>query len=139
VRAERSWLTPAQARIFLDAVVEDRLAALYRTALSLGMRQGELISLRSQDVDLDAGRLRVTRVLDRAGDGQTFMEPKVDRSRRTLDMLASVVAALRVHSDRQRFERQATGRRWQDSGLVLITPAGTALDPANLLKRSSVI
>jgi hypothetical protein len=50
VRAERSWLTPAQARIFLDAVVKDRLAALYRMALSLGMRQGELIGLRWQDV-----------------------------------------------------------------------------------------
>jgi integrase len=98
------------------------------------MRQGELIGLRWQDVDLDAGRLRVTRALDRAGDGQTFKEPKTARSRRTLDMPASVVAALRVHWDQQQFERQAAGRRWQDSGLVFVTPAGTALDPANLLK-----
>jgi integrase len=134
VRAERSWLTPAQARVFLDAVVDDRLAALYRMALSLGMRQGELIGLRWQDVDLEAGRLRVTRALDRAGDGQTFKEPKTDRSRRTLDMPASVIAALRVHWDRQQFERQAAGRRWQESGLVFVTPVGTALDPANLLK-----
>jgi integrase len=81
-------------------------------------------------MDLDAGRLRVTRALDRAGDGQTFKEPKTERSRRTLDMPASVVAALRVHSERQRFERQATGRRWQKTGLVFTT--GTALSPRNV-------
>jgi integrase len=32
------------------------------------------------------------------------------------------------------FERQAAGRRWRESGLVFVTPAGTALDPANPLK-----
>jgi integrase len=134
VRGERSWLAPTQARIFLDAVAGDRLAALYRMALSLGMRQGELIGLRWQDVDLDSCRLRVTRALDRAGNGQTFKEPKTDRSRRTLDMPSSVVAASQVHRDRQQFERQAAGRHWQESGLVFVTPVGTALDPANLLK-----
>jgi integrase len=98
--------------------------------LGLGMRQGELISLRRQDVDLDTGRLRVTRALNRASDGQMFKEPKTERSRRTLDMPASVVAALRVHSDRQQFERQAAGRRWQKTGLVFTT--GTALSPRNV-------
>jgi hypothetical protein len=85
-------------------------------------------------VDLDSCRLRVTRALDRAGNGQTFKEPKTDRSRRTLDMPSSVVAASQVHRDRQQFERQAAGRHWQESGLVFVTPVGTALDPANLLK-----
>lgn len=134
VRKEREWLTPEQGRRFLDAVAEDRQAALYRLALSLGMRQGELIGLRWQDVDLDAGRLRVSRTLDRAGDGQTFKEPKTEQSRRTIDLPASVVAALRAHRDRQHFERQAAGTRWQETGLVFVTPVGTALDPANLLK-----
>jgi integrase len=98
------------------------------------MRQGELISLCWQDVDLDAGRLRVTRALDRAGDGQTFKEPKTVRSRRTLDMPASVVAALHAHRDRQAFERQAVGAHWQETGFVFTTTIGTPLDPRNVLR-----
>jgi integrase len=96
--------------------------------------EGELIGLRWQDVNLGGSRLRVTRALDRAGDGQTFKEPKTERSRRTLDMPASVVASLRVYWDQQQFERQAAGRRWQESGLEFVTPAGTVLNPTNLLK-----
>jgi integrase len=134
VRTERAWMTPEQARVFLESVADDRFAALYRMALALGMRQGELIALRWQDVNLDAGVLRVARALDRAGEGHTFKEPKTERSRRTPDLPASVVAALRAHRDRQHFERQAAGRHWHESGLVFVSPIGTALDPANLLK-----
>jgi integrase len=83
---------------------------------------------------VEAGWLHVERTLDRAGDGQTFKEPKTERSRCTIDLPATVVAAVRAHHDRQHFERQAAGKRWQETGLVFATPIGTALDPANLLK-----
>src|SRR5688500_15036586 len=49
----------------LLAAEGDRLAALYRLALTLGLRRGELLGLRWQDVDRDGGRLRVTRSLQR--------------------------------------------------------------------------
>jgi integrase len=49
-------------------------------------------------------------------------------------MPPSVVAALRMHSNGQQFERQAAGRRWQESGLVVVTLTRTVHDPASLLK-----
>jgi integrase len=52
-------LTPAQARQLIEAAANDRLRALWITALGTGLRQGELLALRWDDVDLDAGRLRV--------------------------------------------------------------------------------
>jgi integrase len=41
-------------------VAGDRLEALYRVALSLELRKGEVLGLRWQDVDLVAQTLRVT-------------------------------------------------------------------------------
>lgn len=53
-------LTPEQARAVLAAVESDPLRALWTLMLTTGLRQGELLALRWQDVDLDAGRLAVT-------------------------------------------------------------------------------
>ena len=52
-------LTPEQATIFLRTAAGDRLEALYRVALSLGLRQGEALGLRWEDIDFEARTLRV--------------------------------------------------------------------------------
>jgi len=59
VKTERRMLSPEEARRLLAVTDQDRLGALYRLALTLGMRQAEILGLRWQDVDLDAGTLRV--------------------------------------------------------------------------------
>ncbi len=64
-RPEMHALTPDQARAFLDAVRSDRLVALYSVALSLGLRQGEALGLRWEDVDLDAGTISVRKQVQR--------------------------------------------------------------------------
>jgi integrase len=45
MRKEMQVLTSEQARIFLAAIVDDPLEALYMLALTTGMRRGELLAL----------------------------------------------------------------------------------------------
>src|SRR5712692_2661704 len=45
-RREVPALTPATARLLLDAARGDRLEALYSVALALGLRQGEALGLK---------------------------------------------------------------------------------------------
>lgn len=54
-RTEVKPLRPEQAWLLLEAFRGDRLEALYSVALALGLRQGEALGLRWQDVDLEAG------------------------------------------------------------------------------------
>ena len=75
----------------------DRLRALWITALGPGMRQGELLGLRWEDVDLEAGRLRVRHTLGRVDGKLTLLEPKTERSRRTV-VLPTEVAADKVEA-----------------------------------------
>lgn len=65
VEPERPYLTADQARAVLAATEGDRLRARYLTALYLGLRQGELLGLRWQDLDLEAGTLAVRQQLQR--------------------------------------------------------------------------
>jgi integrase len=127
-------LTPEQGRMLLDAARGDRLEALYRVALSLGLRQGEALGLRWEDVDLQAGTLRVAVALQRVDGKLQLVEPKTDRSRRTLFLPTALVNALKAHRTRQLQERLLAGDRWRDSGLVFTSRIGTPLEPRNVTR-----
>jgi integrase len=92
--AERRPLTADQARAFLDAVIDDRLAAMYVLAIATGMRQGELLALRWQDVDIDGARLTIRHTL-RLGTRE-LAEPKTERARRTLRLGTDSVLVSRI-------------------------------------------
>ena len=77
-------LSQHQAKVFLDAVKGDRLEAFLSVALAAGLRLGELLGLRWSDVDLDTGVLSVRQALQRVGKHVRFVEPKSERSRRTV-------------------------------------------------------
>jgi integrase len=125
---------PDQARAVLVAATGERLEALVRLALMLGLRQGEVLGLRWEDVDLDVGKLRVARALQRIDGKLVLKEPKTEKSRRTLHLPPSLVADLRAHRIRQLEERIAAGPRWQDHGMVFATGHGTPIDPRNAIR-----
>jgi integrase len=58
----RYW-TGAEAGAFLDAIVEDRLYALYHLAIYRGPRRGEILALRWDDLNLDTATIRISRNL----------------------------------------------------------------------------
>ena len=126
------YLDASQARQFLEAAQGDRLEALYSVALSLGLRQGEALGLRWQDIDLDHGRLTVANALQRVNGRLELVEVKTNRSRRTVTLPGSVLAGLKEHSERQRFEKRAAGEGWREGGYVFTTTIGTPLDDGNL-------
>lgn len=129
------FLDADQARLLLAAAAETRLEAMWRLAITGGLRQGEILALRWDDVDLDNGLLTVRRSLRRyVGDGIVDGEPKSKNSRRTMRIGANMVAALRQHHRGQAAERLAMGERWVDSGRVFTTPIGSTLDPRNVLR-----
>ena len=130
VHHEITPFTPEQARAFLEANLEDRLHALYVTALGTGLRQGELLALRWDDVDLEVRRLRVRGSLARVNSKLVILEPKTERSRRNVALPEVVVTALRAHRTRQRQERLLAGSRWVDSGHVFTTSIGTPIEAA---------
>ena len=58
--------------------------ALYKVALTMGLRQGEVLSLRWLDVDFEGGTLHVSEQLQRVGGKLVRVPLKTARSRRTL-------------------------------------------------------
>jgi integrase len=127
--------TPEEARAFLAAIKGDRLEALYSVALTMGLRQGEALGLRWQDVDLGLGYLRVSRQLQRIDGKAQLVEPKTRRSRRTIAMPTSIVNALKEHCSRQKDEKTKATEHWTENGLVFCRPDGKPMDPTRVSKE----
>ena len=135
-RTEAVYLTTGQAQQLLTVLAGDRLEALYRLMLATGLRRGEALALRWDDVDLlTENVLRVRGTLSRTSKGLEITEPKTERSRRTVPLPRAAVEALKAHRKRQAADQLAAGRAWQPCGLVFATEIGTALEPRNVLRR----
>ena len=123
-------LTPEQAREFLKFAVVSKQGPLLTTAISLGLRRGELLALRWCDVDLEECSLRVTHSLERAkGAGLKLSEPKSEQAKRQLRLPAITVQALREQRERQTMARQWAGSRWREGDFIFTTGIGTPLPP----------
>ncbi|MFQ5382815.1 MAG: site-specific integrase, partial [Dehalococcoidia bacterium] len=128
-RPELRTLTPDEVRKLLAFVEETPRFALYALAVTTGLRRGELLGLRWDDIDLDRGRLTVRRTLQQVkGRGQIPLEPKTPRSRRTVALSALAVEALRRHERLQEEASRQAGSAWQDTGTVFATSVGTPFE-----------
>jgi integrase len=122
--------TPEEARRFLGAIEGDRLEALYVLAIASGLRQGEILGLRWEDVDLAEARLKVRHALQRLDGEYVLVEPKTAQSRRTIALPGIVVDALRAHRIRQAEERLSAETPWTPLDLVFTTERGSRLTTA---------
>jgi integrase len=80
-----------------------------------------LLGLSWEDVDFEAGTVRVWRQLQYVGHAYELVDLKTDRSRRTLPLPPLAVDALRAHRRLQNERRLMFGSAWKDTGLVFTT------------------
>ena len=135
-REEIDPLSPEEARRFLEAARDDRLEALYVLAIATGLRQGELLALNWEDVDLERGVLRVRRTLTRTGGKVSLGEPKTKKSRRSVNLTSAAVKSLHAHLSRQLEEMERMGSLYRPGGLVFANETGGLINPSNLRNRS---
>ncbi|HEX9037463.1 MAG TPA: tyrosine-type recombinase/integrase, partial [Ktedonobacterales bacterium] len=135
-KVEMKTLSPEQARKLLEVARGERFEALYVVALTTGMRLGELLALRWQDVDLQQGRLQVRVTLQRAPKGFALYHPKTQRSRRNVALTQLAIDALREYRKRQDEQRALLGAAWRDLDLVFSNLEGGEMVKSNLLFSS---
>jgi len=123
-------------KVLLEAASGERFEALYVLAIHTGLRQGELLSLKWDDVDVENGLIRVRRTLTRHRGRLLLGEPKTKRSRRTVRLTEPARDALRDHLVRQDVQIESLGDLYRDQDLVFATQRGTLVNPSNLRKRS---
>jgi integrase len=128
-REEIRPLTAEQVKMLLDASSGDRLEALYVLAVHTGLRQRELLGLKWDDIDLEAGTLQVRRALTTAKGGPRLAAPKTKGSRRRVSLTGVATDALKAHLKRQLEQIDRAGSLWQEHGLVFASETGAPRPP----------
>jgi integrase len=122
VRGEMRALTIDQVGKFFVAAVGDRWEALWHVLMGSGLRPGEALGLKWED--LHGSKLRVQRSMVPGSKGSWILsEPKTGRSR-VVVIPETAVRMLREHKRRQNEERLVAGKEYKDKGLMFAMPDG---------------
>ena len=136
VKREIQTLTVEQAHQLLEVARGRRMEAILILAITTGMRRGELLALRWQDIDLESQSLQVRRTVDfLAGyGGYIETEPKTAKGRRRLTLSPLVIDVLKRHRREQLELRLKAGEKWEERDLVFTGLQGNYLNPRYILK-----
>ena len=135
---EPTVLTAEQAVRYLDdahQTATPSVYALYVTALTAGLRLGELLGLPEDALDLHSGQISVQQQLVRAGRRPVYGRPKTVRGRRIVLLPPVAVEAIRAALVWKKERRLRLGPKFRDAGLLFCGPRGRPLNPANLWNR----
>lgn len=129
-KEEMKVLTIEQVKVLLKAAREDWFYAMYVTALTTGLRQGELLGLQWNDIDLTRGTITVKRTLKELNGKLLIGEPKSKSARRTVTLPIRTITVLSEYQQVQ-IDRGLTSK-----GFVFTDRRGGPVRPQNMLKRS---
>jgi integrase len=131
----RPWEAAELGR-FLDHTARDPLGAFYGVAAFTGLRRGELLGLRWDDIDLDRSRLTVRQQIVQVGHATHIGPVKTSSGQdRVVDLDPVTIGALLTHRLRQEHQRALWAEAWVDTGHVFTKGDGTPLHPETVTKR----
>ena len=130
-------LTPEQQKSFIAVLVGHELEMLFLTALSTGLRLGEILGLKWSDIDFNTGILTVNRTLqrvteiDRNGNRKSKVIeqlPKTKNSIRTIPLPKNMLAKLKDHKVHQSKNKLQIGELYSNNDYVFCDKLGYPLD-----------
>lgn len=138
-------LTREEQDQFEVALEQERLGTAFLVGLYAGLRRGEVLGLKWQDIDLDNYIITVKQALLRVKDKETKkselkLDPvKTKKSNRTVPFPEELAVALKKYKIKQVQEKLKAGPMYQDQNLVFCTTLGTFIEPRNFNRTFSRI
>lgn len=134
---EAAYLDDTSALDLLAALEDEPIKE--RTAIELllytGMRRGELLGLKWDDVDFEKETISIQRAaLYLPGEGVFFDETKTKSSVRVLKVSDTVLIPLRKYKAWQSAERLSMGDAWHDEDWIFTTYDGHVMRPDYLTR-----
>lgn len=139
---EIQTLTVEQVQKLLATMRGHKWEALFTLALATGLRRGEILGLKWQDIDFTTGKLQVRRVLSRVPTKMenrehvyVEAETKTQQSRRNVTIAPFALNALRDYRIHQLETRLEAGPLWEEHDYVFCTSLGTHLGPNHVVEE----
>ena len=135
---QQTW-TADNAQTFLRSISKHRLHPLYVLAIVTGMRRGEILGLRWQDIDWDKSTIHIVQSMVATPEGPIITDTKTSSGKRSVVIYDGLLALLKEHREKYFEEAVLRGSRAgeaeRSSQLVFTSERGTPLNPRNLLRH----
>lgn len=129
-KKEMQLWSPQEAVYFLDTARAHRLYAFFYLAMSTGMRRGELLGLRWQDIKGEV--IQVQQNLISIAGKIAISTPKSKSGFRAVSISSDVIEVISLHKQQHEAEKKFLGLAWVENDLVFTTGIGTPIHPRNL-------
>lgn len=103
--------------------------------VGLGLRSGELLALRWQDVDLEKGKVHVRRNMIRVNKQIIFKAPKTETSNRDIELPATLLKLLQAERKRYVANKLRLGAEFEDNDLVVCWEDGRCIHPDTMSQK----
>jgi integrase len=130
----KAW-SETEAQTFLRHVEGDPFEALWVLLLGSGLRRGEALGMRWDDVDFKGCTVSVSRSLGVVDGALVMSYPKTKASTRTISVGLSVIDALHAYR-RQQAEARLAAENWPSGeGHIFVTESGGLVRPEYVTRR----
>lgn len=142
-QVRRPWNQDEMNQVLKAAVLNPALDCFLHLMMHTGMRPGEVLGLRWQDVDIAnsqlvvSGTLKQARRITPSGQGIVRIErnePKTNSSKRPITISTELVQALERQRMYESLARITSQKNWVESDYVITTQVGTPVSLSNLRK-----
>lgn len=132
-------MSPEQLERFMESITNRTHYSIYYTAVSTGLRRGELLALRWADVDFQAKTLHVNQNLLKTDGEYYFDTPKTPESIRGFTIPDKLVAELKSYKAHQNKDRLLMGELYNDHDLIFAKTDGTPFDPGYVTRKFGML
>jgi integrase len=126
-KKEMDFLSPEEIELLVDNTIEEHKCLMIVACYS-GIRRGELLGLRWDDVDFNSIRIFIRRTLE--PNKRQFLEPKTDNSKRAVTVPFFVMDKLKEHQIRQLVDLPEN-----KESLIFPNELGKPMEHRNLIRR----
>lgn len=102
---------------------------------TVGLRRGELLALRWENIDFDKQIIRVRENMVRGEDGFILKAPKTEAGIRDIHIGKDLVAILKEAHTQYKVDRMRYGLGFQDLGFVIRQEDGSPLHPDSMTRK----
>lgn len=131
----RKALSDGEMQRFLEAAEGDALYPLFYLLFSLGLRCGEALGLRWEDVDFANCEIRIRQANKLLKNKPVLGVPKTAASVRDIPASSDLLEILQAHRQRQDAQKADFGTAWVHRELVFTTGIGSLLDRHNVMRK----
>lgn len=126
---------PLEIQIFLNFCRDEHQRITFLLAIYTGMRRGEILGLKWDDIDFEKMKINVKRSLGYTPEkGYFFTMLKTKNSKREIPIPEILIDELLKHQKQQQIWKERFGEEYHDQDFVNCRENGTEQDPGNLLR-----